>query len=407
MAPLAGRPPFATDEPDSFYESPPPQRRIRQPKPEDNNKRSSAYDVYDNYLDSKNPQQDNRQSGVGALGMGLLNMADSDDDSDDEHSYDKRRAKPTPAAVPAPSTPASKHAALAAALSPARTSPQPAPQPIAAPRPGYAAPIAALNLARPEAAVVPQGRQPPSNLRIDPNAQNPFEHPQHNQPQFSNPFQDPSPVLQRPFLTASPSPSLVSSTPHPLHPPITPITPVFARAAGVKFSEPIPRTKPIMRGNSEETLLPKRGEKGDDFWRRFSMVAKEESKKPSGHKESSWLRKTRASTNHLSRWVWIVGIVLIICIAGAIGLGLYISSKAPSHQAPKVFGGSANEAATGVPTAAAATGTAKGGASSSVLHVSPTHTVARRVAGPESTGVVGSRGNATRRHRNRMMDGVF
>jgi hypothetical protein len=34
-----------------------------------------------------------------------------------------------------------------------------------------------------------------------------------------------------------------------------------------------------MRGNSEETLLPSRGEKGDDFWRRFSMVAKEDTQK--------------------------------------------------------------------------------------------------------------------------------
>lgn len=42
---LAGRPPFATDEPDSFYESvPTPQRRIRQPAPP--NAHTSAYNVY-------------------------------------------------------------------------------------------------------------------------------------------------------------------------------------------------------------------------------------------------------------------------------------------------------------------------------------------------------------------------
>lgn len=35
-----------------------------------------------------------------------------------------------------------------------------------------------------------------------------------------------------------------------------------------------------MRSNSEERLLPRRGEKGDDFWRRFSMIAKEEKSKP-------------------------------------------------------------------------------------------------------------------------------
>lgn len=141
--------------------------------------------------------------------------------------------------------------------------------PIAAPRPGYAAPIAALNLARPEAAVVPGGRQGgmPQPSRI----QNPFELP------FAGPGRGPG----------SPSPSVHSSTPHPLQPPVTPITPAFIRPASkspspinVSFEEGVatPR-KPIMRGNSEETLLPSRGEKGDDFWRRFSMVAKEDSQK--------------------------------------------------------------------------------------------------------------------------------
>lgn len=134
-----------------------------------------------------------------------------------------------------------------------------APQPIAAPRPGYAAPIAALNLARPEHAANSAGRMPNSDLP---------------QPLIHNP--------PRSLHSASPAPS----APHPLHPSVTPITPAFIRplnskspapsSISIKFSEgvAIPR-KPIMRGNSEETLLPGRGEKGDDFWRRFSMVAKE------------------------------------------------------------------------------------------------------------------------------------
>jgi hypothetical protein len=47
MAPLAGKPPFATDKPDSYYDSSPkPQSRMRQPVKEDLNKRTSAYDVY-------------------------------------------------------------------------------------------------------------------------------------------------------------------------------------------------------------------------------------------------------------------------------------------------------------------------------------------------------------------------
>jgi hypothetical protein len=40
-----------------------------------------------------------------------------------------------------------------------------------------------------------------------------------------------------------------------------------------------------MRGGTEDVLLPQRGEKGDDFWRRFSMVAKIEDRKPAGSKE--------------------------------------------------------------------------------------------------------------------------
>ena len=147
------------------------------------------------------------------------------------------------------------------------------PKPIAAPRPGYAAPIAALNLARTVGSATPVGRMPNPNSPLPRNG-NPFEQPY------------PQPRSQYP-MSASPAPS----TPHPLHPSVTPITPAFIRpskspapplggAINVKFSQgvAIPR-KPIMRGNSEETLLPGRGEKGDDFWRRFSMVAKEGSER--------------------------------------------------------------------------------------------------------------------------------
>ena len=44
MAPLAPKPPFATDEPDSYYASPQP--RLRQPPPPDPNQRTSAYNLY-------------------------------------------------------------------------------------------------------------------------------------------------------------------------------------------------------------------------------------------------------------------------------------------------------------------------------------------------------------------------
>lgn len=117
--------------------------------------------------------------------------------------------------------------------------------PLAAPRPGYAAPVAALNLSRPSPAATPDGRMPGDMSQL------------------------------------SVQGVTVPSTPHPLQAPMTPIAPAFARPN----TSPSPRDvtfashKPlIMRGDKEETLLPKRGEKGDDFWRRFSVIVKEETK---------------------------------------------------------------------------------------------------------------------------------
>ncbi|KAF8965963.1 hypothetical protein BDZ97DRAFT_1756967 [Flammula alnicola] len=462
MAPLAGKPPFATDEPDSFYETPrAPQPRLRQPAPADPNKRTSAYDVYDNYLaDDKNKlaapaAPANRNSGVGALGMGLLNMGDDSDSDDDDEDYRRRPSKP-PGIAASPS----KNAALAAATgvtSATRPSPPPqmqqqqqrpppagpapnqipsqmrqvnqqplppqqqmmrgpappnqqqqrpppGPQPIAAPRPGYAAPIAALNLARPEAAAAPGGRQPMMGQKGPP------------PPINTNPFEPPFAASggAPPFaVPGSPAPSLHSSTPHPLHPPMTPITPAFIRPSkspvpgsvvnvSFKEGEATPR-KPIMRGNSEETLLPSRGEKGDDFWRRFSMVVKAESTMPV--KESSWLHKTRNGSDRLSRWVWVVGVILLICIAGGIGVGVYLTRNNPGHQAPTAIGGSADNLATYTSSAAVATG-AGGKTLSSSLHVSPTNTVKRRDGGlvtpapvlpPVPTQVMALRMHAKRR----------
>lgn len=141
--------------------------------------------------------------------------------------------------------------------------------PLAAPRPGYPAPVANLKISSPSPSASPSGRsaeppqmgQAPRALRVT-----------RPQADMGAPCMPP-PIYQ----TAVPRPS-VPSAPHPLQPPMTPITPVFVRPskspapADVKFSET------IIRGNSEDNLLPKRGERGDDFWRRFSMVAKEEKK---------------------------------------------------------------------------------------------------------------------------------
>ncbi|KAG6853815.1 hypothetical protein C0991_001061 [Blastosporella zonata] len=367
------RPPYATDEPDSFYSSAPaPQARPRQPAPANPNDRSSAYDV-----------DDHRQSGVGALGLGLLNMDDDDDDDDEPDSH------PQP-----PTSSPSKHAALAAAT--AKPVPRPSPPPIAAPQPGYAAPIAALNLSQPEPTASAGRDAPTSPIGLS----NPFDDPR---PSFTQqPSPQPSFIHQPP---TSPSPSMISNEPHPLQPPITPITPVFARPAkpAIKFSDSAATPRPpkaIVRGGAEDTLLPSRGEKGDDFWRRFSMVAKEENKRAPGQKTSIWLSKTQNGSTRLSRWVWITGIFILCCIGVGVGLGLYFSHNTPAHQAPTAIGGSADEAATVTSSAVVSTNSV----GSTLKHVSPTLTVDGRALPAEPTGAwvplpVGHR----RRHANRIL----
>lgn len=149
---------------------------------------------------------------------------------------------------------------------------KPTPIPLAAPRPGYAAQVTALNLSTPTSpsrAASPDGRSSPSH---------------------------PRPLMlvesmNSPISPRMPSPGHnVPATPHPLPPTITPIQPVFARPSknvddrDVKFA-----SQPILRGEKEETLLPRRGERGDDFWRRFSMVVHQE-----------------GTTQQKERYVWIM-----------------------------------------------------------------------------------------------------
>ncbi|KAJ7677446.1 hypothetical protein B0H17DRAFT_1207005 [Mycena rosella] len=399
MAPLAGRPPFATDEPETFYQSS-PQPRPRQPPQPAPAKRNSAYDVYDNYL-SPGEAPANRNSGIDALGMGFMNANMDDDSDDDDDEEDLRRVRSiTASSSPSPS----KHAALAAATgatttsskgpfaperletpppqynasSQQRGSPTPSPSTptrapaspsIAAPRPGYAAPMAALNqsangaVSRPAPTAVPAGRVPPSgghpNLRIV----------------------APGSTMGPPSPYGTPSPS---ASPHPLQAPVTPITPVFARpqrtgtmssVSSVGFSD----TKSlIIRGDGEETLLPRgRGEKGEQFWRRFSMVAKD----PEEKRPSSWLKKTQGGASRLNRWVWIIGFILIVCAVGGIAIGVYISEQASSHYRPDAIGGSADAGGSFVTSASATKSAVKGALkTSSALHVAPTNTVARRAS---------------------------
>ncbi|KIM63352.1 hypothetical protein SCLCIDRAFT_754349 [Scleroderma citrinum Foug A] len=284
------------------------------------------------------PNDTDRYSGFDAVGLGFLTGSLDDDDEDVK--------PPQKQPMPAPAAPR-----------------QPASIPLAAPRPGYPAPVAALKMPpSPEStqrAQPPQMSQVPQALRV-------------TRPQVDvGAPRMPAPIYQTP---AVPRP-VVPSTPHPLQPPMMPITPVFARpskspapASDVKFASEV-----IIRGNSEDNLLPKRGDHGDHFWRRFSMVAKEE-KKP-----SSWLIKTQNGMSWMSRWVWLVAIVILAGIG--LGIAYGVIHRSTNYTPPTAVGGKANE--TAGPTTISNIPTSTPGQISASLHVSPTNTVARR--GPEPT----------------------
>ncbi|KAG1748715.1 hypothetical protein EDB19DRAFT_1926601 [Suillus lakei] len=346
--PLAGKPPFATDDPDDLFDQPQPsRRRVRKPAEANPNDRTSAYNMYDQYLDHGDTA--NRQSGFGAVGLGFMNGDLSEDEDED-----------------------SKHGGATNAAS----------IPLAAPRPGYPAPISGLNV--PSPAATPEMRhitQPPP---VQPPQPMPSALKVNRPPADINIHQPRMPVPI--YETPSPRPS-VPSAPHPLQPPMTPITPVFARPAKSPAPKDIQFTgDTIIRGGSEDNLIGKRGEKGDDFWRRFSIVARDEKK------TSSWLMKTQNGSSKLSRWVWFVGMAFLILIAAGIGIGWYISHKSPSNTAPKAIGGSANE--TMSPTSTHASVAVS---SSSSLHVSPTNTVARRNEAEPTPAI-----RRSRKHRRRV-----
>ncbi|GBE82075.1 hypothetical protein SCP_0404540 [Sparassis crispa] len=78
----------------------------------------------------------------------------------------------------------------------------------------------------------------------------------------------------------------------------------------------------------------------------------------------------------MSRWVFIMGMILLVVIIGAICLGVYVAHKSTSPSTPTAIGGSADETGHIATTAAAVAGVH--GSSSTSLHVTPTNTVARR-----------------------------
>lgn len=184
--------------------------------------------------------------------MGLMNM---DDDSDDDEDGPAMQVPPSRTSHRSPPPPELSQA--------------PGAIPLAAPRPGYVAP--AFDLARPPASATPDGR----SRAMDEKAE----------------LGGAPPAYQAQTMPGTPRGP--PSSPHPLNLPVTPIQPVFARPRkpeerDVKFSSG------IIRGNKED-VIPRRGEKGDDFWRRFSMVAHDQAKKSPNEKQ----RYIIASLQHL------------------------------------------------------------------------------------------------------------
>ena len=203
---------------------------------------------WDNYL-----QDDlNRSSGAGGIGMGFMNG--NLDDSDDDERPMKHPVKGNAVAE--------KNKALFDAATGGQQQ-----SPITKPAPAVHLP--------------PRPHQPPMHPQQLMIAQ-PQPHPASGQrsaaPVLRVELPPPAmPIPRAPlpaFVQQPPSPA-GGLNPHPLNAPSTPITPVFARPSfqekrDVKFTDAA-----ILRGNSEETLLARGTQKGEDFWRRFSVVAKE------------------------------------------------------------------------------------------------------------------------------------
>ncbi|CAE6436680.1 hypothetical protein ACGC1H_004494 [Rhizoctonia solani] len=414
-APLAGRPPYATDEDDSIYANPAPRNRLPRPPVDNPNDRTSAYNTYDNYLD-----RNSHTSASAGIGGALLAIDSDSDDETDLHSVPPQRIADTgnraalyaaasginnppphsptrsPTSPAPPYSPPSNGRTLTDAksgpVSPGASSSRvPSPQPgssLASPRPVYAP-----NTPSRQAAfdVHSQQQHPPSNLTV--------QIPAPPSANLRADIQSRGPTMPTAAFMAPPAnggggtPSTagfgsIPGTPneglhpHPLQAPTTPITPVFAAPPRVNFNEKSFNT-PILRGDKEETLIARRGERGDDFWRRFSMVAKEENAKPVNQKTSHWLKRTEAGKSGFSRCVWVVGILLLIGIAGGIAVGWYISRSNPDHYRPATFGGSDEQGINGKGTSSVPHSTTSTGGLVKIVHTStsapaPTATALKR-----------------------------
>ncbi|KAG8693228.1 hypothetical protein FRC08_009251 [Ceratobasidium sp. 394] len=418
-APLAGRPPYATDDDDSVFENSPAPTRTRVRQPVDNpNDRTSAYNTYDNYLGNRDSQA-NASAGIG----GALLAIDSDsDDETDLHSVPPQRnadingraglyaaassmnnpptLSPT-SPTRSPQSPAPPYSPPASGCMPTDSKPIPtagAPLPtnasssrtpspsgqssLVSPRPVYAPNSPSRQAAfdvhstahHPPTGLTVQIPAPPSaNLRAEFDSRGPAK---PTAAFMAPPANGGAGTPSAAGFGSMPSTPNEGLHPHPLQAPTTPITPIFAAPPRtVNFDEKNFNT-PILRGNKEETLLARRGEKGDDFWRRFSMVAKQENAKPAAQKTSQWLRGAQSGRSRMSRCVWAVAIILLLAIGGGIGVGWYFTHNNPSHTRPTAIGGSAEEGMNGPggsSTAASSTSTTHTGGLVKATHASTSH----------------------------------
>lgn len=246
-------------------------------------------------LDAYFDENDPRASGIGDIGRGLMNAGSDYDSSDDEE--DVAAVKPTPSqnAPAATVTPADKHRALfEAAVGSVKSDSSPLQSATSTTSPSFPPGVPAFTAVNPKHPDPPQselpihsphqsiqslgGPPPPAALRAGIHS---VAAPAPRQPQPA--------FMQQPFVSMTPSPGptyaiSLPGTPGPripqmLPPPQTPIVPVFARPKDDSRSIKYDEKAHILRGDSEETFLPRgRGGKADDFWRRFSMVAREDAK---------------------------------------------------------------------------------------------------------------------------------
>lgn len=93
---------------------------------------------------------------------------------------------------------------------------------------------------------------------------------------------------------------------------------------------------------------------------------------------STWLKKTEGGITRLSRWVWIIGVLILACIGGGIAVGWFFThnNTNTTTSGPLAIGGSADDGT--VPLSSSSLPSVSTQDLSSSPHVTPTNTVAKR-----------------------------